>query len=80
MEKADRDSIWIFIMEKADRDSIPKQEEGRINQPMTPEEVDPAQKRAQKEELLREGNNLTANQGDRIDDSKSIEEKAKQVA
>ncbi|MBD2092977.1 hypothetical protein H6F67_24320 [Microcoleus sp. FACHB-1515] len=59
---------------------MPKQEEGRINQPMTPEEVDPEQKRAQKEELLREGNNLTANPGDRIDDSMSIEEKAKQVA
>lgn len=68
------------MTEKADRDSIPKQEEGRINQPMTPEEVDPEQKRAQKEELLREGNNLTANPGDRIDDSKSLEEKAKQVA
>ncbi|MEP0958733.1 hypothetical protein [Microcoleus sp. FACHB-1515] len=67
-------------MATADRDSMPKQEEGRINQPMTPEEVDPEQKRAQKEELLREGNNLTANPGDRIDDSMSIEEKAKQVA
>ncbi len=67
-------------MAKADRDSIPKHEEGRINQPMTPEEVDPQQKREQKEELLREGNNLTANPGDRIDDSKSIEEKAQQVA
>jgi hypothetical protein len=67
-------------MAKADRDSIPKHEEGHINQPMTPEEVDPQQKREQKEELLREGNNLTANPGDRIDDSKSIEEKAQQVA
>lgn len=67
-------------MNTADRDSIPKQEAGTINQPMTPEEVDPQQKRAQKEELLREGNNLTANPGDRIDDSKTLEEKAQQVA
>lgn len=49
-------------------------------QPMSPEEVDPQQKQAQKEELKREGNNLTLNPGDRIDESKSIEEKAKQVA
>jgi hypothetical protein len=73
-------TIEIFAMAKADRDSIPKQEAGAINQPMTPEEVDPQQKREQKEELLREGNNLTANPGDRIDDSKSLEEKAQQVA
>lgn len=67
-------------MATADRDSIPKQEEGQINQPMTPEEVDPEQKRAQKEELQRDGAPLTVNPGDRIDDSMSIEEKAKQVA
>ena len=67
-------------MAKADRDSIPKQEAGQINQPMTPEEVDPQQKREQKEELLREGNNLTVNQGDRIDHSATLEEKAQQVA
>lgn len=67
-------------MAKADRDSIPKQEAGQINQPMTPEEVDPQQKREQKEELLREGNNLTANPGDRIDPNASLEEKAQQVA
>jgi hypothetical protein len=68
-------------MSTADRDSIPKQAApGETKQPMTPEEVDPQQKREQKEELLREGNNLTANPGDRIDDSKSLEEKAKQVA
>jgi hypothetical protein len=51
-----------------------------IKQPMAPEEVDPEQKREQKEELERAGNSLTINPGDRIDDSKSLEEKAKQVA
>lgn len=49
-------------------------------QPMAPEEVDPKQKQAQKEELDREGNNLTVNPGDRIDESKSLEEKSQQVA
>jgi hypothetical protein len=51
-----------------------------IKQPMAPEEVDPQQKQEQKEELERHGNNLTVNPGDRIDESKSLEEKAKQVA
>lgn len=51
-----------------------------IKQPMAPEEVDVEQKQAQKEELEREGNNLTVNPGDRIDESKTLEEKAKQVA
>lgn len=49
-------------------------------QPMSPEEVDPQQKQEQKAELEREGNNLTLNPGDRIDESKSLEEKAQQVA
>jgi hypothetical protein len=67
------------------KDSIPDQDEQdqsqRVtNQPMTPEEVDPEQKRAQKEELSRAGKSLTINPGDRIDESKSLEEKAKQVA
>lgn len=62
------------------KDSIPNDEQGTIKQPMTPEEVDPEQKRAQKEELARAGKSLTINPGDRIDDSKSLEEKAKQVA
>jgi hypothetical protein len=64
------------------KDSEPKPNygEGTIKQPMTPEEVDPAQKQAQKEELDREGKRLTINPGDRIDESKSLEEKAKQVA
>jgi hypothetical protein len=51
-----------------------------IRQPMNPEEVDPQQKREQKEELERAGNQLTVNPGDRIDNSKTLEEKAKQVA
>ncbi|MCU0523942.1 MAG: hypothetical protein MUF72_03860 [Elainella sp. Prado103] len=55
--------------------------ENRVTQqPMTPQEVDPQQKQAQKAELEREGNHLTANPGDRIDESKSLQEKAQQVA
>lgn len=61
-------------------DAMPNDNSGEINQPMTPEEVDPAQKQAQKAELDKHGKSLTANPGDRIDDSKSLEEKAKQVA
>ncbi|HEY9642832.1 MAG TPA: hypothetical protein V6C57_20255 [Coleofasciculaceae cyanobacterium] len=57
------------------------QREPRVTkQPMTPEEVDPAQKRAQKQELEKYGNKLTVNPGDRIDHSKTLAEKAKQVA
>lgn len=62
------------------KDSKPNDNSGTINQPMTPEEVDPAQKQAQKAELDRGGKSLTANPGDRIDDSMTLEEKAKQVA
>lgn len=51
-----------------------------IVQPMAPEEVDPRQKQAQKEEMDRAGKSLTINPGDRIDESKTLEEKAKQVA
>jgi hypothetical protein len=61
------------------KDSEPNDNRQGINQPMTPEEVDPAQKRAQKEEL-ENNEQLTVNPGDRIDDSLSLEEKAKQVA
>jgi len=56
------------------------QEQRVTKQPMSPEEVDPRQKQAQKAELERQGNNLTVNPGDRIDESKSLEEKAQQVA
>jgi hypothetical protein len=75
--------VLIFMINK---DSIPdpdqEQDQSKrvTKQPMTPEEVDPEQKRAQKEELSRAGKRLTINPGDRIDDSKSLEEKAKQVA
>jgi hypothetical protein len=62
------------------QDSTPNPNTDEFRQPMTPEEVDPEQKRAQKEELAREGKSLTVNPGDRIDDSKTLEEKAKQVA
>lgn len=51
-----------------------------IKQPMQPEQVDPAQKQWIKQEMEKGGKSLTANPGDRIDDSKSLEEKAKQVA
>lgn len=64
------------------KDSSPNfdQAPGEIRQPMTPQEVDPEQKQAQKEELDRAGKSLSINPGDRIDNSKTLEEKAKQVA
>ncbi len=49
-----------------------------IHQPLTAEEVSPEQKAAQRREM--DKGNLTANPGDRIDDSKSLEEKSQQVA
>ncbi|MEB3214550.1 MAG: hypothetical protein VKL39_24590 [Leptolyngbyaceae bacterium] len=61
-------------------DAVPKRNQNGPTQPMTPEEVDPQQKRAHKEELARKGNRLTINTGDRIDESMTLEEKAKQVA
>lgn len=51
-----------------------------IKQPLAPEDVDPEQKEFLKEEMRKGGKSLTANPGDRIDDSKTLEEKAKQVA
>ncbi len=60
------------------KDSEPNYNEAGINQPMTPEEVDPKQKQEQRAELDKEY--LTSNPGDRIDPSLSLEEKAKQVA
>lgn len=59
-------------------DSKPAENSTGINQPMTPQEVDPKQKLEQMKELEKGG--LTANPGDRIDESKSLEEKAQQVA
>jgi hypothetical protein len=51
-----------------------------IRQPLTPEQVDPEQKAWMKQEMEKGGKSLTANPGDRIDDSKTLEEKAQQVA
>lgn len=48
-------------------------------QPLTPEQVDFEQKHQQKQELENEHNNVL-NPGDKVDESKSIDEKAKQVA
>lgn len=56
------------------------EQERVTKQPMSPEEVDPQQKAEQQAELEREGNNLTLNPGDRIDESKTLQEKAQQVA
>jgi hypothetical protein len=49
-----------------------------VKQPMSPEEVDPNQKREYKEILRSE--NPTINPGDRIDASQTLQEKAQQVA
>lgn len=61
------------------KDSMPNDHKAGINQPMTPEEVDPAQKQQHKE-MLENSPQRTSNPGDRIDESKSLEEKAQQVA
>lgn len=60
------------------KDSAPNYKEPGIDQPMTAEEVDPKQRQEQRAELDKEY--LASNPGDRIDESKSLEEKAKQVA
>lgn len=62
------------------KDSAPNYKEPGIDQPMTPEEVEPEQKQAIRETMDRDGKQRASNPGDRIDDSLSIEEKAKQVA
>jgi hypothetical protein len=62
-----------------DRD-ISGQEFKEIKQPLKPEDVDPAQQLAQRQELRQSDVPLTANPGDRIDESKTLEEKAQQVA
>jgi hypothetical protein len=61
-------------------ETAPNHEFKEIRQPLTPEEVDPAQKQAQKAELDRADTTPTINPGDRIDPSKPLEEKAQQVA
>lgn len=57
----------------------PDAEHQEIRQPTVPEDVDPAQK-AEHREALRQNPRMTVNPGDRIDESKSLEEKAQQVA
>jgi hypothetical protein len=59
-------------------DAKPAHNEPGINQPMTPEEVDPKQKLEQRQELDKEY--LASNPGDRIKPNQSLEEKAQQVA
>jgi hypothetical protein len=49
-----------------------------IRQPLTPEEVSPEQKAAHREAMDR--GHLTANPGDRIDETMTLEEKSQQVA
>ena len=53
-------------------------EQGTIRQPLTPEEVSPEQKAAHKK-VLEEGN-PTLNPGDQVNEQKSLEDKAQQVA
>ncbi|MGB3615140.1 MAG: hypothetical protein WBA10_15205 [Elainellaceae cyanobacterium] len=53
--------------------------DSNINQPTSPEDVSPEQQKAQQKEL-NNNPNATLNPGDRVDDSQSLEEKAKQVA
>lgn len=62
------------------KDSEVRENLGAFEQPMNAQEVDPKQKRQQQEELERRGKTSPINPGDRIDESKTIEEKAKQVA
>jgi hypothetical protein len=66
------------IQNSLDATNVSDQPSRVTHQPTQPEDVDPAQKQAQKK-AVREGN-LTANPGDRIDESKTLEEKAQQVA
>ena len=59
--------------------NLSQKNENEIRQPTMAEEVSPEQKKALRDEMKR-GENLTTNPGDRIDESKSLEEKAQQVA
>ena len=53
-------------------------QQDNIRQPLTPEEVSPEQKAAHQKTLEEE--NPTVNPGDRVNQEKSLEEKAQQVA
>ncbi len=59
---------------------VPNPEFKETRQPLKPEDVDQVQKKAQIEEMHRLDASPTINPGDRIDPSKTLEEKAKQVA
>jgi len=50
-----------------------------VSQPMSAEEVDPQQKQEHRE-TFSEGEQPTINPGDRIDETKTLQEKAQQVA
>lgn len=67
-------------MSNLDSASNPAPASSDIKQPMQPDQVDPAQKQWLKDEMEKGGKSLTLNPGDRIDESKTLEEKAKQVA
>lgn len=51
-----------------------------VSQPMAEQEVDPQQIREHREAFSEAGEQPTINPGDRIDESKSLQEKAQQVA
>lgn len=51
-----------------------------LNQPLTPEEVSPEQKQQHKQELNNDNKTSTLNPGDKVNESKSLDEKAQQVA
>jgi hypothetical protein len=55
-----------------------REQQDKIRQPLTPEEVSPEQ-RAKHKRTLEEGN-PTVNPGDRVNQDKSLEDKAQQVA
>lgn len=54
--------------------------ETNIRQPLQPEDVSPEQKKAQKEEMERQGSHGVLNPGDKVKKGQSLEEKAQQVA
>jgi hypothetical protein len=63
----------------ADQEAL-EQGQRVTKQPMTPEEVDPEQKQAQKAMMDQAGKSLPLNPGDYADEPKSLEEKSQQVA
>jgi hypothetical protein len=69
-----------MLQDQSSQENYPQETNEEINQPLTPEEVDPEQKQFIKDEMQKGGKSLTLNPGDRIDDSKTLQEKAKQVA